>query len=117
MNIQLLVVSDCAHEAGASALLRQALDDAGLPELDFSTGVISTDAQAAEAHFLGSPTFLIDGRDPFADPAATPAVACRLYSTRSGLAGVPDVEPLKQALHAAAGAASSSRSPTSEESQ
>lgn len=102
MDIQLLVVEDCPHETVAAKLLRRALDDVGLTHVDFATRTVSTAEQAADAHFVGSPTFLIDGRDPFASSGAAPAVACRVYSTPAGLAGLPAIEPLRQALKEAA---------------
>jgi hypothetical protein len=102
MDVQLLVVGDCPHEAVAAALLRQALDDIGLAHVPFSTIVVSTPAHAAELRFVGSPTFAVDGRDLFAPPDDVPALACRLYSTRTGSAGVPELQTLRQALKEAA---------------
>jgi hypothetical protein len=46
----------------------------------------------------GSPTVLIEGRDPFAIAGAPSGPACRVYSTPDGLAGSPTVEQLKEAL-------------------
>ena len=52
----------------------------------------------------GSPTLLIDGRDPFAVPGAGPALACRLYETEDGrLYGAPTVAALRRALDQAGG--------------
>lgn len=115
MRIELLVVKDCPHEPSASALLRRVLDDIGKYDVDFSTRVISDDTQAAASDFTGSPTFLVDGRDPLRDPAATTAVACRLYATRAGLAGLPDVECLRDALSWTAEGTSKPAAATSEQ--
>jgi hypothetical protein len=98
MDVQLLVVPDCAHGDDAAALLRRGLDDIGLGAVAFETVVVSDPARAAELSFVGSPSFMVDGRDLFAEPDVAPALACRLYRTRSGPARVLDLEALRQAL-------------------
>ncbi len=70
-------------------MLRDAAAAAGV-EMDLATVEIATDAQAREARFPGSPTYLVAGRDPFA-PAA-PAHdfqfdACRAYARPGGRIG------------------------------
>ncbi|WP_411152441.1 DsbA family protein [Streptomyces sp. A30] len=104
MEIEVLLVDNCAHEKAAVAVLRRALDDAGLKKAAFTTRVIADQAEAERAGFTGSPTFLIDGRDPFADPDRPPGLACRMYRTADGgLAGVPDAAELRHALEVSAG--------------
>lgn len=85
-------------------LLRQALDDVGLRQVRVQTQVVADPAEAARLHFLGSPTLLINGKDPFDDPSRQPALACRVYRTERGLGGLPEVVPLRQALKRAADA-------------
>ncbi len=45
--------------------------------------------EAERLSFRGSPTGLIDGEDPFADPTAPVGLSCRLFPTPTGLAGAP----------------------------
>ena len=104
MDVELLVVPDCPNEAPAAALLRTALDDVGLARIPFTTNVIDTQAQAEGRGFIGSPTILIDGDDPFAEPGQPAAVACRIYRNATGPAGVPDLRLLRQALKRTAAA-------------
>lgn len=53
----------------------------------------------------GSPTFLVDGVDPFAVPGAPASVACRLYRRPDGRAeGAPSVADLRRALSPAGSA-------------
>ena len=59
---------------------------------------VGTVEDAQRLGFLGSPTVLIDGGDPFAEPGATPGLACRIYRTDGGLAGAPTVTQLRAAL-------------------
>ncbi|KOU36500.1 hypothetical protein ADK54_33240 [Streptomyces sp. WM6378] len=60
-------------------------------------------AEAERSGFTGSPTILADGRDPFAEPGRAPGVACRVYRSADGLAGVPALDELRDALRTAAG--------------
>jgi hypothetical protein len=101
MKIELLVVPGCPNTEPAAARLRHALDELGLNDLMFQTLVITDHAGAEAAHFTGSPTILIDGHDPFAEPDRTPALTCRLYRTPDGLAGVPTADQVRQALTSA----------------
>jgi hypothetical protein len=97
MDVELLVVTECPHEASAYDLTV-----AALAELDASASVsvtvIESDEQAQARGFTGSPTFLINGRDPFAQAGAPVGLACRMYQTASGLAGVPGLAELREAL-------------------
>lgn len=53
---------------------------------------------AAEAlSFRGSPTVLVNGVDPFADPDSLVGLACRVYTTPDGLAGLPTASQLSEA--------------------
>lgn len=54
--------------------------------------------EAERLGMRGSPTILIQGRDPFADGAAAAGLACRLYRTETGYGGAPTVEQLIEAL-------------------
>ena len=101
MDVRLLVIEDCPNAAAAAALLRRALDDVGLAPVPIHTQVVTEPEEAERLGFGGSPTILIDGRDPFAEPDRPPALACRVYRTEAGPAGVPELAPLRQALEQA----------------
>ncbi|MEV5011641.1 hypothetical protein AB0K74_18275 [Streptomyces sp. NPDC056159] len=102
MEIEVFVVPGCPNQQLAEEQLREALDGAGLSGETFTTRVITDQAEAERSGFTGSPTILINGRDPFAEPGSSPSVACRIYRTPRGLAGAPGVDQLRQALRAAA---------------
>jgi hypothetical protein len=58
--------------------------------------------EAAEQHgFRGSPTVLIDGVDPFADPEAPVGLSYRVYATETSFAGSPSLDQLRTALREA----------------
>ncbi|PZG89270.1 hypothetical protein C1I97_31530 [Streptomyces sp. NTH33] len=103
MEIEVLVVPDCPNQQLAEERLRQALAAIGLPGLRFTTKVIADPDEAERSGFTGSPTILVDGRDPFAEPAATPSLSCRIYRTPAGPAGAPGIDQLRKALEVAAG--------------
>jgi hypothetical protein len=105
MDVELLAVPDCPNEAPAAALLRTALSDVGLARIPITTTVIDTVSQAERRGFIGSPTILIDGDDPFAEPGQPAALACRIYRNTTGPAGIPDLRQLRQTLKRAAAAA------------
>lgn len=102
MDIELLVVPGCPNEATAARLLRAALADLGLVDVGFTTTVIATQAEAERREFLGSPTFLVAGSDPFAEPGRPAGLSCRVYRRTDGVGGVPDLPELRRALERAA---------------
>ncbi|WP_254706746.1 hypothetical protein [Streptomyces lunaelactis] len=102
MDIEILLVPGCPNETLAAERLRCALDTSGLSSIGFTTRIVTGQAEAERIGFTGSPTILIDGRDPFAEPRHTPGLSCRMYRTADGLAGAPDAGQLHEALRAAA---------------
>lgn len=101
MRIEILLVADCPNEDAAVDLIGATVAEAGV-HADVTRTIITSQEQARERGFVGSPTFLLDGTDPFAQPEAPVALACRLYSTPDGLRGVPALPDLRRALQSAA---------------
>ncbi len=101
MNIELLVIPGCPNTAAAAELIATVVADTGIRATVTQTVITSQD-QARRRRFVGSPTILLDGTDPFAPPGASPAMACRLYPTPDGPRGIPDVRDLRQAIKRAA---------------
>lgn len=101
VNIELQVVPDCPHEADAERLLHAALADLGIDAV-VRTRVILDEPEAVRCGFTGSPTFLLNGSDPFASPGRPVGLACRLYPTAEGVAGLPTLRDLRKALKQAA---------------
>jgi hypothetical protein len=58
---------------------------------------LTTSADAIEVPFAGSPTVL-DGVDAFPTDGRTSDLACRIYLTDTGFAGVPTVAQLIEAM-------------------
>ena len=76
------------------------LADEGL-DVSITYQLIDTTEAAAEAGFRGSPTVLIDGTDPFAEPDAPVGLSCRVYRTADGYVGSPTLDQLRDAVAAA----------------
>jgi hypothetical protein len=97
MRIDVLVVPDCPNGPVVIERLAQAL--AGRADVQVETRVIDTVEQAEQWGMHGSPTVLVDGRDPFAAPGTPASVSCRLYPGEGGRAqGAPSLARLCQAL-------------------
>ena len=102
MELTVLAVPGCPNAPVLEQRLAEAL--AGRPAATVVRRVIADADEAARWGMQGSPTLLIDGRDPFGVPGADPAVACRLYKTEDGrLDGAPTVAALRGALEQAGG--------------
>lgn len=98
MDVEVLVVADCPNEGGAVALVRRALDDVGLTRIPIRTRVVSSEHDARELGFVGSPTVRINGTDPFEIRGMATGLACRVYVEHGVRSGLPDLLKLRQAL-------------------
>ena len=98
MDVELLVVADCPSEEPTAVLLRDLLRRLRSAPVTLRVRVITSQREADQYRFIGSPTVLIDGVDPFARPDQRPALACRLYRTPHGTSNRPDPELLWSAL-------------------
>ncbi len=88
----------CPHWRFTYDLLRAALRKADMADVEPVLEQVETEEDAQRLRFIGSPTILIDGRDPFAEPQASYGLTCRLYRTPEGLAGSPTPEQFRAAL-------------------
>ena len=80
---------------------RQSLEEAARRvgvAVDVRLERVQTLHDAERLGFTASPTLLIRGKDPFAQPGAVASLACRLYPAAAGLDGTPTVEQLSAAL-------------------
>lgn len=99
MKVSLLYFEGCPNWHEADDRLRQALDATGRADTAITYVLVSTPEEAEQAQFCGSPTVLVDGRDPFAEPGMTVGLSCRLYRSEDGTrAGSPTLDQLIKAL-------------------
>ncbi|MEU1404822.1 alkylmercury lyase family protein [Streptomyces sp. NPDC005728] len=97
MRVEMLTVPDCPN--GPVLRERLALALAGHTDAEVTEHVVDDQAEAEQRGMHGSPTLLVDGRDPFAAPGTAASVSCRLYRGTDGrLGGAPSVEELRRVL-------------------
>lgn len=100
MRVTLQYFDGCPHWRTAEDRVREAIERLGRADVVVVHQRVRSAEQAEELSFRGSPTVLVDGRDPFADPQAPVGLACRVYGTATGASGAPTVQQLLDALAA-----------------
>ena len=101
MDLTVLAVPGCPNAPVLGDRLAAVVD--GRAGVSVSHQVISDEDEAARWGMHGSPTLLIDGVDPFAEPGQPPSMSCRLYRDDDGrTSGAPSASQLRQAIEQAA---------------
>ena len=98
MKIEILHIDECPNWREAGRRVRAAADALGLRDASIEYHLLHDSAEAALVPFAGSPTILVDGTDAFPTDATISELACRIYPTDPGLAGLPTLDQLLQAL-------------------
>lgn len=98
MKIEVLSVPDCPNQAIALVRISEALHLADVTGAEISERVITNDADAHALGMHGSPTILIDGRNPFVEAGTPTSMSCRLYHTAEGFKGASSVAELIAAV-------------------
>ena len=100
LTIELLWCEGCPSVERTLDELRAALVDVGLDGAHVHVRQITSDAQAREEGFVGSPTIRVAGKDVIALAGDEyPALTCRVYRRRDGrFSPTPDPEDLREAL-------------------
>jgi len=97
MEITLQHFNDCPNWLDTMERIERVVETTGI-DADVRVQLVNT-PEAAQAHnFRGSPTILVDGKDPFANPDAPVGLSCRVYLTPDGMAGSPTVDQIKDVL-------------------
>jgi hypothetical protein len=94
MDLEILHIDECPNWEQAGDRLRQALTSTGHGDVPIDFRLIRFPEDAEGTAFAGSPTITLDGVDLFPSDSRTNDLACRVYFTPSGLAGLPTVEQL-----------------------
>ena len=99
MNVTVLYFEGCPNWKVARRRLREASVATGkVATIDVSYQTVETPEEAERVGFRGSPTILVDGRDPFPHGGMTGALSCRIYATEAGRDGSPSVAQLAEVL-------------------
>lgn len=96
MNVTLLYFHDCPHWMNADEHLRTL--EAEHREMVIERRIVNTAEDAVATSFRGSPSIIIDGIDPFADPEDPVGLSCRIYLTPDGPAGSPTLDQLRSVI-------------------
>jgi hypothetical protein len=99
--VTLQYFDDCPNWQTARDRLLDAIDRLGRDSFQVDLRLITGYDQAVAEGFRGSPSFVVNGRDPFADHHAPIGLTCRSYPTEAGPAGAPTLEQLVQVLERA----------------
>jgi hypothetical protein len=112
MEIKILYFSGCPNWETALARVRTVLAELGRTDVAVQVEDVHQ-ASDLSSEWAGSPTLLLDGRDPFAaadsrssaglaiDSGRHPVLpqdACRIYVTEAGFEGAPSLDQLRTAL-------------------
>jgi hypothetical protein len=95
MRVELLYFEDCPNWKKAEKRLLAVAAERGLR---VEHRLVRTPEEAEILQFRGSPTILVEGRDPFAHGDGAFGLACRVYDTPDGPTGSPTLEQLRAAL-------------------
>ena len=99
MKVEVLTFEGCPNAAAARELVERVVAESRV-EAEVAYADVPDPEAAGRLRFLGSPTIRVDGRDiePGADERTEYVLACRIYRTDEGIAGVPDDRWLRDAL-------------------
>jgi hypothetical protein len=101
VHASLIYFDGCPHWQLARTRIQHAIDYAGVGRVDVDLVRVASHDEAITYGLCGSPTILIDGTDPFADPNLELGLSCRIYETEHGPDGAPSVTQLVEALRRA----------------
>ena len=97
MEITLLYFDGCPNWRHTDQDLRR-LIAAGAVQADLRHLRVETPEDAERLGFRGSPTVVVDGRDPFATGDEPVGLACRVYQTDHGPRGRPTFDQVRHVL-------------------
>jgi hypothetical protein len=100
MKAELLHIDECPNWEEAAARFREALNATGHSDVGIVLRLLRTSDEAASVPFAGSPTLTLDDEDLVLSDGRTTDLACRIYFTPTGLAGLPTTAQLVDGIRA-----------------
>ena len=97
MIIDLLYFAGCPSWRQALANLEMVIQEEKL-DVTVKQIEVSSDKEAVQYRFLGSPSFQLDGVDLWPASRDDFSMNCRVYKTSDGLLGWPTIEMLRDKL-------------------
>lgn len=99
MDVEILHIAECPNWQAVKPLIETAIGQQALSRTAIRFRLLTSEAEAKELDFAGSPTIFVNGRDLFPTTGYPGGLACRVYPTPEGLAGMPTLAQVKEALH------------------
>lgn len=101
MEIEIRYFDGCPNWRQTQELVAKVVSHLGI-DAEVSLVPVESPEQAERLEFRGSPTVMVDGVDPWANPDAPVGLSCRVYRTESGFSGSPSEAQLREAIGRAA---------------
>ena len=99
MRVTIQYFDGCPHWKLAEERLRKVLAAGRRDEVQVEYQLIDSPEMAEQAGFHGSPSILVDGRDPFVTGDEPVGLTCRVYRTAGGREGSPSESQLRAVLN------------------
>ena len=98
MKVTIQYFDGCPHWKLADERLRRVLEGMSAGDVTLDYELIDSPETAERVGFHGSPTILIDGRDPFVTGIEQVGMSCRVFRTEDGIQGAPTEAELRRLL-------------------
>ncbi len=98
MKITLQYFEGCPNWETAVARLKKLVKETAADDVAIDYQLIDSPEMAERVGFHGSPTFLVDGRDPFLTGDEEVGMMCRASRTSEGFQGAPTEAQLRRLL-------------------
>jgi hypothetical protein len=98
MNFTIQYFDGCPHWKLADRRIQTVLRRLDRSDVRLEHQLIDSPEAAERVRFRGSPSILIDGRDPFANEDQPFGLSCRVYKTEDGPQGAPTEAQLQGLL-------------------
>lgn len=102
MRVEVLHIDECPNWQEAGRRTEMILRALGETDITVTYRLLASPEDARHTAFAGSPTIAVDGEDLFPSEGRTADLACRVYFTPAGLAGLPTEKQIQDALEAVA---------------
>ena len=98
MKITIQYFDGCPHWKLADQRVRRVLEGMSADDVTLDYELIDSPETAERVGFHGSPTILVDGRDPFVTGIEQVGMSCRVFRTDEGIQGAPTKAELRKLL-------------------
>ena len=98
MKVTIQYFDGCPHWKLADERVRRVLEGVSTGEVTLEYELIDSPESAQRVGFHGSPTILVDGRDPFVTGVEQVGMSCRVFRTEDGIQGAPTEAELRKLL-------------------